>query len=638
MKKIYLFITIFLLLPILAYTVYAPGLNGPFVFDDRTNITNNALIRIKKIDFEGLYLASISGEAGPLKRPVAMASFALNYYFADGYSEYAFKLTNLIIQILCGFLMISIGYRVFCLGKNRQNENDRTIALLFGTIAGGIWLIHPVNLTSVLYAVQRMTSLSTLFSLGCVALYLHARITHREHHQNLSSLLYVLSSLTCATLAIFSKENALIIPLLIAWAEYTLFSNSEIYKPVRLLPKPWKGFLYTLLSLISLISLVWMIDYASFGYQNRPFTMVERVLTETRVLCFYIGLAIIPRINAFGLFHDDLTLSTSLISPWTTPLAILFLLSMFIAAFYFRKEKPLLAFGIGWFFIGHALESTFFPLEIAHEHRNHLPSVGLIIALASLIPISKLQNPKSISLLACVFLLLGSTTWLRANQWSDYYTLSFYEAEHHPESPAIQAMFSNASYRAGNYIDSAIAIKKAMDLAPSETSYALHYQNILAISGQTIPKQLQEETIRRIRINLITPSTELALDHIADCLDKAACKPLIQNYLEWIENIIQKRPNFAYYHYLKGKALRASGYELEALNTLQKAHELDDEYLHPLFEMADILLRAKQFEALEEVVSWIEETNSRAGRPRKRELHQLKKIIKEYTAEQPTQN
>ena len=76
------------------FLVYYPGLYGPFIFDDLTNITNNSLLRLNELTFSSLYEASKAGFAGPLKRPVAISTFALNYYVAGGYDAFHFKVTN----------------------------------------------------------------------------------------------------------------------------------------------------------------------------------------------------------------------------------------------------------------------------------------------------------------------------------------------------------------------------------------------------------------------------------------------------------------------------------------------------------------------------------------------------------------
>ena len=100
------------------------------------------------------------------------------------------------------------------------------------------------------------------------------------------------------------------------------------------------------------------------GYELRSFTLLERLLTEARVLWFYLGLIVLPRFEAFGLYHDDISLSTGLLMPWTTLPALLGLAGLVGIAWHVRNRAPLLAFGIAWFLIGHSLESTVLPLEI----------------------------------------------------------------------------------------------------------------------------------------------------------------------------------------------------------------------------------------------------------------------------------
>jgi hypothetical protein len=113
------------------------------------------------------------------------------------------------------------------------------------------------------------------------------------------------------------------------------------------------------------------------GYDLRPFSLVERLMSEGRILWFYLGLMVAPRMAAFGLYHDDIAVSTGLFSPWTTLPALLGLAGLAWLAWRVRKSAPLAAFGIAWFLIGHSLESTVLPLELAHEHRNYLPLLGV---------------------------------------------------------------------------------------------------------------------------------------------------------------------------------------------------------------------------------------------------------------------
>ena len=611
------------------FLVYLPGVAGPFVFDDLSNITNNAFLKLQSLSPSALYSSATSGHAGPLKRPVAMLSFALNYFYADGYDARVFKFTNIVIHCLNALLLLVLCLQLLertnIFSKNKYNKST-----LFWLAAGIslIWAIHPINLTSVLYVVQRMTTLSTLFSLGCITLYLHARNTQITSGFSYKALFLFTLSLLSLTLALFSKENAVLIPLIILWIELTLYPQEHPWARFKHLTRNTRWFIYSLLIFTCITSLIVLIDYASASYHHRPFSMLERVLTEPRVLCFYLSLILLPRINSFGLFHDDILLSTSVFSPWTTLLAIIFIASLALSAIYYRKTQPLYALGIGWFFIGHLLESSFFALEIAHEHRNNFPSIGIILAIFALIPNSHLVPTKKIAAgFFAVVLILASSTYLRATQWSSYHRLAYYEAAHHPDSPAIQALLSNAANQAGDIETATQAIKKAMALEPKEIAYALHHQNILAIYKKSIPDDLQQETLKRIRNNPVTASAKLALHQIAGCLHLPACEPLQNNYLAWINQLIKQDPRNADYYYHRGRTQRALNNPLAALNDFQRAHELHRTFLQPLFEVIDILLRSGQLSAAEEVVTWLENSNQASMLKRDQEINQLKQFI-----------
>src|SRR6185503_16968772 len=83
---------------ILCTVIYSPGLSGPWMFDDYTNILYNNYIHISKLDSSSLYHAAFTFESGPLKRPISMLTFALNHYYSGGLDSTSFKVTNLVIH------------------------------------------------------------------------------------------------------------------------------------------------------------------------------------------------------------------------------------------------------------------------------------------------------------------------------------------------------------------------------------------------------------------------------------------------------------------------------------------------------------------------------------------------------------
>jgi hypothetical protein len=178
------------------------------------------------------------------------------------------------------------------------------------------------------------------------------------------------------------------------------------------------------------------------GYGLRDFSLTERLLTEGRVLWFYLGLILFPRLEAFGLFHDDFTLSTGVFAPWTTLPALAGLVGLGWLSWRMRKRMPLVSFGTAWFLIGHGMESTFLPLEIVHEHRNYLPLFGILLAVVSVL-VRTLEYPGpgktfGIALMTTMLAYFSFVTALRADLFGDEMRRSQIEAQHHHASARAQ--------------------------------------------------------------------------------------------------------------------------------------------------------------------------------------------------------
>ncbi|SFV01893.1 hypothetical protein SAMN05216350_11384 [Polaromonas sp. YR568] len=275
-----------------------------------------------------------------------------------------------------------------------------------------------------------MASLSAFFLLA--ALLLHVR--GRERGDRTGAAYLVLAWGLLWPLSFFSKETGLLFPAFaLAWE--LIMRRAACGKLDRFA----RGFF-----VVAGISLTAGVVYALLprmqwlwaGYDLRPFTLVERLLTEGRVLWFYLGLMVAPRLDAFGLYHDDIAVSTGILSPWTTLPALLGLAGLVWLVWRLRRSVPVVAFGIGWFLIGHALESTVLPLELAHEHRNYLPLFGVLLP-AGWALVFALDGPRrsvGIILASAALLVSGLITALRANTFGDELQRTQIEALHHPAS------------------------------------------------------------------------------------------------------------------------------------------------------------------------------------------------------------
>lgn len=412
----------FYILPLLLLValVYWPGLAGGFVFDDYGSIVNSPALRLFEGSWSGLVDASTAGVASPLGRPLSQASFAVNLFFT-GASPFHFKLVNLLIHLANGLLAYMLTMQIWprLIGDNRTRLTAFWIA--------AVWLLHPINLTPVLYVVQRMTGLAAFFTLAALVLYLHGRQSagHRKW------LALAASLLVCWPAGVLAKETALLLPLFILLCEWLGLGTFRDLSPrmVR------AGLAVLLLAALGVVAAAWPLIEKT--YLIRDFGPGERLLTEARVLWQYIVQMLLPWPDLFSLHHDDIAISRSLLDPPLTAVAVLTWLILIAFALMQRVRRPWLAFAVLWFLAGHVLESSILGLEIAYEHRNYLPSYGVILGLAAwLLPPAATRYGRlpPLALAFSFAAFCGLTTGLRAAQWGDEYVRTQIESNTHPTS------------------------------------------------------------------------------------------------------------------------------------------------------------------------------------------------------------
>lgn len=594
---------------------FLPGLRGPFFFDDLTNLINNPYVRIHSLDYSSLYQAAFSLSAGPLQRPISMVSFAINYFFAGGFGHpAAFKLVNLIIHVVNGSLVYWVVRLILSrveslpgLRPRFQNPKHLSLAIAF------IWLIHPIQLTSVLYVVQRMTELATLFMLLGIGCYLTAREKLANGMTLRSSLLIFIAFAICWPLGLYSKETAALQPVFILVLEYALFANEP----------PWtlwsKASLRARLAiggagvLVLLTAATAVVFYALPEYSNRTFTMPERLMTEARVILFYLSLIFVPRLDALGLFHDDIAISTSLFSPWTTLPSILLVILLGIVGVALRKKNPLMSLGILWFFTGHLLESTIIALEIAHEHRNYLALLGVLLAVTGAISASNQRYARYVKVtLPLVVVILGSLTAIRSMQWSNERKMAYYEAMHHPNSAASGVRYANTLLKEHRVKESFDRMHRVAQLAPYEAGYLISLQEVKVKLGLKVDPTENHEIVRRLSRYPITAVTNNELGKIGDCVT-TTCSPLQPFLEEWTQTILKNRraKNPAFFYFLRGRSLVGQGKFNEAVESYKQANELNRNYVYPLIDLTDLYIALGKLDYASVILQALRDANKR---------------------------
>lgn len=472
MRNLYTYSLLIIILGFTAF-LYWSGLFGDYVFDDPANILNNQKIAISTLDFNSLKTAWYSGDAGPLGRPISMLSFALNHYFT-GFEPFYFKLTNLFIHLFNGLLVFIISLKLFqWLSRQYQSIFPQSAAHL-ACLVSLIWLIHPLNLTSVLYVVQRMTSLSALFGLLALAIYCIWRT------RTITGLNTILAScgITFSLLAsMLSKESGVLFIPLIYWVELIFFQAKNLqFQPIYIKKIKLIHILFWGVIVAGLVFLYLLPPYLNpANFARREFTLVERLLTESRVIFYYLKMTFYPLLSDLSLYHDDFVISKSITQPITTLYSLAGLLGISLACIALVKKHPMLLFAWGWYVISQLLESTFISLELIHEHRNYFGMIGFIVT--AVYYITQINNKKIqplIYVLGVIYIAnLALTTWQRSEIWSNLVDHAAYEAAMHPQSDR------------ANYQLARIYMKLMQNNPKQQTYYAELAEKALAQSKQS---------------------------------------------------------------------------------------------------------------------------------------------------------
>jgi hypothetical protein len=417
------------LLALLATSLLLPGLDGGFIFDDRPNIQENGALHVTDLTGKSLRDAAYSFQPGQGTRALSMLSFALDHWRAGGLDPRAFKATNLLIHALTAFALALLLRRLLILAHWPPRR-----AAWAALAMAGLWATHPLQVSSALYIVQRMQTLSTLFVVFALWAYLSARQAQIEDRRSRTQL--ALTALF-GVLALAAKEDALLLPAYALVLELTVlrFRAAEPSMAQR-----WRrGYLAATVAGAALYVLVVLPHYWSWGdYPGRTFSSAERLLTQGRVLVMYLGQILLPLPDRLTFFYDDLQISRSLFDPPSTLPAFVLIAALLAIAWRWREERPVFACGVLLFFAGHIITSNVINLEMVFEHRNHLPLIGVVLAIGDLCAATMQRwhlRPAWVAGATMLALVASSAgTLSRAHAWGEPLRFAQYSVDIAPRS------------------------------------------------------------------------------------------------------------------------------------------------------------------------------------------------------------
>lgn len=397
----------------LAFAIYAPGLGGPALLDD-----TRIVVPLMEAAGRAEPAPEVSG-GGPLGRPLSMLSFRASAGL-HGAELAHWKATNVVLHAVNGVVLAAL-LRLLLLAVGAGPAAATRTAVL----AALLWLAHPLHVSTVLYTVQRMTQLATLFTLIGLLSYLYGRSAGGARGR----WAIIAAFFVCMPLATLAKETGVLLPLLIAAAELTVHADT---------PRPrWLvGSFVAGLLVPYALGLAWLwleLDARVLAaYRLRDFTPFERLLSEAWILGLYLRWVVVPRRADLGFYHDDLEPSRSLADP-VAAVSVLALGLLAVVAWRARRRHPLAVLGGAWFVLGHALESGPFGLELAFEHRNYFPAIGVVLCLIALARAGERPRLAAAGAVALVVVLAASAHG-RAWVWGEEARLYAAMLEARPQS------------------------------------------------------------------------------------------------------------------------------------------------------------------------------------------------------------
>lgn len=586
---------------------FLPGLGGTFIFDDLPNLLPWSALQ--DIDSGSKLLTFVFSSKFLPGRPLSLLSFLVDDQSWPP-SIHLLKQTNLAIHLLNTCMVFWLSLRLLeCMLPARP----RSALLLASVLVAAIWGLHPMQVSTVSYIIQRMCLLSTLFTLIALLLFVQGR-SQLETRPSRALLLCSIGIGVFMPLAILAKETGLLICVL------ALLVEAFCFRPNRLLA--WRLWRLAFLVLPLLLFLVYcLVTYRFFtrGFEIRDFNALERLLTQGPVLLDYLHKLLLPSFGSGGLFFDNYPVSRSLFNPPGTAFAWLVVLALIAGAWLLRRRYPVAAFGVLFFFAGHLMESTVLPLELYFEHRNYLPQLGLWIALAGILielrsPLLRLVTGTA---LAAWFLLLVFITRNNAALWGNPDLQAAVWYQQNPGSLRTTLVYVNVLMRNNQVEALDVVLKEGRRHFPNSMNLLLT-QRVVDCFGKNLPTPFADLPAFARHADydnsLITVLEQLRKARMPGPVHSQGCQPPDLVLIAGIYHGLLANPGYQgiqgnLYQYL-GEVAQASGNPPLAVSYYTKAFEYGGSPIYAfrtallLESLGDVSGARKYLTATEQALGW----------------------------------
>ena len=489
-----------------------------------------------------------------------------------------------------------------------------------------IFIAHPIQTQAVTYTVQRCASMAAMFYLASVFFYLKARILaqsskleaqssggHPLSAFSLQPSAFFTLCIICGMLAFLSKQNTASLPGVILLSEYLMIDRTWEGWKKRI---PWFCLTFAFWGLFVLYVIGFfsggtgggieagglLEDVSRLTQETENVSRWSYLCTQFNVLVIYIRLLFLP----IGQNLDYMYPFKTGFFDGYTPLAFALLIGIIGIGIWNIRKRPVISFGIFWFFITLSVESSLIPIRDAlFEHRLYLPMFGFAIIVSYLV-FHYLTNKGSLALILSLSIIisLGLATYLRnitwqndINLWSDVVSKSVRSfrghnnlgnaldkqdrtekaVEHYLQALRIYPDFAEAHSNLGNalckqgHTEEAVghclqALRIQPDLAEAHNNLAV------ALNKQGRTEKAIEHCLEALRIQ---PDFAKAHDNLGNALSKQGhTEEAIEHYLQ----ALHIQPDFAKAHNNLAVALKKQGRTEEAIGHYLQSLQINPDF------------------------------------------------------------
>jgi len=577
---------ILLLFFALGYGIYSNTLEVNFIYDDVPRIKENPHIQITELSLKELARAGIKSSS---TRPFGFITFALNYYFHQ-FNIKGYHVVNIIIHILTATLLYLVVKTTLSIPLLSSRYSRPEVIAFFTAL---IWLVYPLHTQSVTYIVQRLNSLAAMFYLLSLLLYIKGRLAEEKR----KSWLWFAGSALSSILAIGSKQNAAMLPFFILLFEWYFFQDMD-----RNWLKRKMKYIFCVAALFCLIALFYLGTSpleklkSINDFAHNEFTLSERILTQFRVVIYYLSLLVYPHPSRLNLDHD-FPLSHSLVDPVSTLVCLCLIVGFVSLAVYWGRKERLLSFCILWFFGNLVIESSVIPLAIIYEHRTYLPSMFICLLAVSLgyryIKVKWL----GVALVCMVVTVFSFWTFQRNSVWSDPMALwsdcvtkSPQKARPHNNLGIVLGAQGKTSEAIGHY-------NEALRINPRYAKAHSNLGNALVDQGQLT--EAVKHYSEALRIN---PRFAIAHKNLGNALaEQGQLTEAVKHYSE----ALRINPRFEKAHNNLGIVLKTQGKTSEAIGHYYEALRINPRFAEAHNNLGNALM--VQEGATDKVISHFKE-------------------------------